>query len=913
MRLRSGSVRSRIATLLLVPLVSLTALWGLSVYVTGEEAWGLLQVKSAYDHFGEPVDDVVLALQKERTATARFLGAPDHGRYASELHDARQNTKRQVRQMRSAMGDQDERDALSDEQLHKVKAMTSAVRELPSLRHKISAQRVSWSTALRHYNTVIDHSSLLYSALITIQNGELARESKILIEVTRGREMLAREHALMSLMLASGKPTHHQYRSFAAASGSQRMLYHAHIPELPAADRANFQRFFRGELASRAKRLEKTALNHDRSQLSRRVDATSWRKTYDRLLSRVHVVHETAGERSVDRSMPYGVHVMIKVAVAGGLGLLALIASIWVSVRVGRRLVGELTDLRDSARNLAESRLPTVMRRLRAGETVDTEAENPPLPVTGESETAQLAEAFNTVQQAAVGAAVEEAELRHGMSAVFVNLARRNQTLLHRQLGLLDTLERRTDDPDELEQLFRLDHMTTRMRRHSEGLIILSGAAPGRAWSNPVRLLDVVRAAVAEVEDYGRVRIRQLPEDTALSGRIVADLTHLLAELVENGTVFSPPHTQLDMHGETVGNGVVLEIDDRGLGMDAQALNRANRLLTDVPEFDPTESDRLGLFVVARLAQRHGVRVTLRPSPYGGTTAVVLVPDTLLATGQQDAQADVAAGSLTGRDNPPMEHGRAEISARQRRSLPRQHAAPAHPEQGDQDPTAHQADSDPGGPNAVTAEAAASDSAGLAPGNTHPESLPSRPARSDPRPTPPDAPSSTQPTSPPSSTAGRAQDAAGAASGTASPGTEFPGVESPGAEPPGKLPRRVRNRSLAPQLRQPAQPEEQAAPRQTDTRHDLSDTRQTREEATRPDPEEATSGPHTAPHEGRERSPEEIRATMSSFQRGFADGRRSDPAEAGHPADEGHPASESGHPAQPYTDSHDTARGRDGR
>ncbi|GHF50555.1 hypothetical protein GCM10010359_61150 [Streptomyces morookaense] len=268
------------------------------------------------------------------------------------------------------------------------------------------------------------------------------------------------------------------------------------------------------------------------------------------------------------------------------------------------------------------------MRRLAAGETVDVETEAPRLEY-GSDELGQVGQALNTLQRAAVEAAVKQADMRRGVSDVFVNLARRSQVLLHRQLTLLDTMERRTEDTDELADLFRLDHLTTRMRRHAEGLVILSGAAPARQWRKPVRLMDVVRAAVAEVEAYERIDVRRLPR-LAVDGPAVGDLTHLLAELLENATVFSPPHTAVQVVGERVSNGFTLEIHDRGLGMTADAMLEANLKLAETPEFELSDTDRLGLFVVSRLAQRQGVRVSLQTSPYGGTTAVVFIPSALL-------------------------------------------------------------------------------------------------------------------------------------------------------------------------------------------------------------------------------------------------------------------------------------------
>src|SRR5690606_44075 len=239
--------------------------------------------------------------------------------------------------------------------------------------------------------------------------------------------------------------------------------------------------------------------------------------------------------------------------------------------------------------------------------------------------------AFTSVQLTAIESAVQEAALRQGVNKVFLNLARRSQSLLQRQLGMLDTLEREVTDHEILEKLFGIDHLTTRMRRHAEGLIILSGAAPGRGWRDPVGLFDVTRAAVEEVEDYLRVDV-SVPHGPALVGSAVTDIIHLLAELIENAAIFSPPHTRVQVRGAMVARGFALGIEDRGLGIAPEEVVRLNALLASAPEFDLADSDRLGLFVVAHLARRHNVRVSLRPSPYGGTSAIVLLPQDLVVT-----------------------------------------------------------------------------------------------------------------------------------------------------------------------------------------------------------------------------------------------------------------------------------------
>jgi hypothetical protein len=240
-------------------------------------------------------------------------------------------------------------------------------------------------------------------------------------------------------------------------------------------------------------------------------------------------------------------------------------------------------------------------------------------------EISQIARSFGIVQEAAVAAAVEQARLRKGVNRVFLNISMRNQSLLHRQLGMLDSMERGTSEPGALADLFRLDHLTTRMRRHAEGLIILSGSTPGRGWREPVPVVDVLRAAIAEVEDYVRVDVLSESRDL-VTGNAVNDVIHLVAELVENATVFSPPNTRIEVRADRAGTGLVAEIEDRGLGLSQEELADINTRLANPPEFDLANSEQLGLFVVSRLAARHAIKVSLRQSVYGGTTAILLLP-----------------------------------------------------------------------------------------------------------------------------------------------------------------------------------------------------------------------------------------------------------------------------------------------
>ncbi|WP_047871865.1 nitrate- and nitrite sensing domain-containing protein [Nocardiopsis sp. RV163] len=310
---------------------------------------------------------------------------------------------------------------------------------------------------------------------------------------------------------------------------------------------------------------------------------------------------------------------------AGGAVAIAVVG------RSSRRLTDRLTHLREQILD-RDGDLPDIVDRAQRGEKVDVQKELPPLDEWGDDEIGQVAEAFDAAQLTAVESAVLQAEIRRGANRAFLGIAFRNQALVQRQLRLLDEIEYHEQDPEALRRLFRLDHLATRARRYSDNLIILGGGQSARRWRQPRPLVDVLRAAIAETEDFERVRLTSAPR-VLMHGQVVADVVHLLAELVENATQFSPAGTPVDVGCTPAAEGLVVEIEDRGLGMSERGYAEAERTLTQPPEFDVMalpEDPRLGLFVVSRLAGRHGVRVWLRPSPYGGTRATVLIPASLL-------------------------------------------------------------------------------------------------------------------------------------------------------------------------------------------------------------------------------------------------------------------------------------------
>ncbi|MET8795652.1 nitrate- and nitrite sensing domain-containing protein [Nocardia sp. NPDC004568] len=322
-------------------------------------------------------------------------------------------------------------------------------------------------------------------------------------------------------------------------------------------------------------------------------------------------------------------------SLAGGIAVLVVTAVALLAALIGaNRFIARMRRLRDDTLELADVRLPDLMRRLDDGAEIDTAAEVAHLDF-GTDELGEVADAFNRAQVAAVSAAVAEAQTRAGFRTVFLNIAHRNQLAVHRQLALLDKAERQEENADQLELLFELDHLATRARRHAENLIVLGGEQPGRRWRKPVPLWDLIRGAAAESQDYTRIHTGQIP-DLKITGPATADLIHLLAELMENATTFSPPESRVEVSAAVVGRGVAVEVADRGLGMSAEEITERNGLLAEPPDFGVaalTGETRLGLFVVATLATRHGVSVRLADSVYGGIKAVVVIPAALIETG----------------------------------------------------------------------------------------------------------------------------------------------------------------------------------------------------------------------------------------------------------------------------------------
>jgi signal transduction histidine kinase len=518
---------------------------------------------------------------------------------------------------------------------------------------------MSPTAAFGAYSTIIDHLFVYFDTSVQDRGASLAGTSVGAADSGYAFEMTTREIALVGgALLDRGQMSETARTLFASSVANRRLLMNESLALMPPRLSAGYISLENSPAYRQFQAMESQILASTGRTLP--VNAGAWQSASLAVAGAMEKTQLDTASQLTTISASQSDRLVTEAVLAGGLGLAAVAASVFLLVWFGRKVTRDLGGLNDSVRGMADERLPRVVEQLRRGDDVDVAAASPPPGTSTIQEVSRIAESFGTVQAAAVSAAVDQAQLRKGVNQVFLNISMRNQSLLHRQLAMLDSMERRTSEPGALADLFRLDHLTTRMRRHAEGLIILSGAVPGRGWRDPVPVVDILRAAVAEVEDYVRVDVTSESDDL-VAGSAVGDVIHLIAELVENAAAFSPPNTRIDVRAERVGTGLVAEVEDRGLGLSPDELDDINARLASPAEFDLAHSEQLGLFVVSRLAARRAIRVSLRRSVYGGTLAVVLMPFGVVVRQEEadraaprgDRPADTGPRALTGRHRLP--------------------------------------------------------------------------------------------------------------------------------------------------------------------------------------------------------------------------------------------------------------------
>jgi len=636
MKSRNTRVRSKVVALL----VSLTALWAFAAYVTVREGLNMLWVTVTANDIGFPLSVLTDALEDERQASVLYVSGDSSA--ADALATAREETDTAMAELQASASGGWVEWVKSDELRRTLAEFEAAYAEVESLRAAVDRRGIGTLEIVERFTAIIDSAFVVNRSLATWDDKALAQATAVVTDMAYARELMIREDAIISGAIVSGQFSAAERAEFAQIVGARRYLHASAFERLTGDSRAQFEQVRTGSAYQQFEAVENQIMSGQPGALG--VTPEAWRAAADGMIRELRDFEAAHVEAVIAQATPVAIGTALRLVLLGVLGLAAVIASIVISITTARQLVRQLQRLRNAARDLASYRLPRVVERLQAGEQVDVKQEAPPLEF-GNDEIGQVGEAFNQVQETAIRVAVEQAELRRSVRDVFLSLARRSQALLHRQLGLLDQMERRATDAEELAELFRIDHLATRMRRNAENLIVLAGATAGRAWRKPVPMVDVLRGALAEVEDYTRVTVMPVG-NASLVGRAVGDVIHLLAELIENAVSFSPPQTTVRVGGSVVGYGFAIEIEDRGLGMSPEELAAANEQLRNPPEFRLTSTARLGLYVVAKLAERHGIRVRLTESAYGGITAIVLLPGSLIVDEGSDSGAPADSGQL---------------------------------------------------------------------------------------------------------------------------------------------------------------------------------------------------------------------------------------------------------------------------
>ncbi|ROQ70391.1 signal transduction histidine kinase [Streptomyces sp. 840.1] len=653
------SLRTALLVLAIVPGVALAALWAVTSGQTlldfqTQAAQGQLAQKA-----GQPSNIVYYNLQEERRLSAEALARG--GGATAALRKQRRLTDEAITSFQT-LSDIDTGDA-PGEVREAVAQARQAITQLPAQRTLVDEGDGDQQKAVyRYYTDLITVDLQLFTALSHVDNGEITTLSQPLVELFWAKEMISRTDALLARGWPEGKLSTADLQEVRQAVSAQLFQYTSKVaPYLPPDEKAMWDEIAAGPAWKTKTQVETEVLRpadpDSAGFVSLGAGEKTWRDAMDDLTPQLKKLMEHRTAMVVEKGKDSVISLLIRVVLTTVIGLLAVIAVIWITWRLTRNLRRRIGGLQERAEEL-ERTLPDVVDRLGKGERIDVEAEAraiaPDLGSGKSDELTQLGNALNLARTSAVQAAVRQADQHRGFERLLQRIARRTQQLIGQQLKKLDELERKHEDPEVLDGLFDLDHLTARLRRYEENLVILAGGSPHRRWRKPVPLLDVMRSAQGEVQDYRRV-VLDLDGAPWLAERAVGPVSHVLAELIENALSFSRPPSPVEVRAARVSRGLAIEVEDRGLGMDEQQLADANELMSRPPRMDVlahSDDIRLGLYVIARLADQHGLRVEFRPSAFGGTRVVVLVPDALTVDEPRTGPVGVPAPATAGQPVP---------------------------------------------------------------------------------------------------------------------------------------------------------------------------------------------------------------------------------------------------------------------
>ena len=637
-------MRSRLLLLVVLPTLSAVILGGVAVAASIRSAAAYQRVEQ-FSRLGGQITGLIQALQAEREDTIRFItmgasgggrGAPPGGSgpelavlaqddHATGVLAARvRNLAGHIGGAYPAVAQQEARGAIT------------AIAGIPALRSAATTTRIPSLAVIQQYAGTIDQLLALEDEIATGGNDAALADTVRVVGLISGmKEEASREQAILTSALTPDLVGANQFQSGQlsalnaaqaeqqadvaqfnlAATSSQRRLYEATLSSAQA-DRAQAQ----------IQQAITLALAGGSSTENPAFTNAASGSAY--LVSSLHAVEQGFMSSIIGQSASQRGKAIRSALLDSAAVTLVLALALFFTIAVGRSMTRPLRRLRAGALEIAGTRLPETVRKMSEGAGAPLEVE--PIDVDSCDEIGEVARAFDQVHRQAVRLAANEAALRGNVNAMFVNLSRRSQSLVERQIRLIDDLEQGEQDSERLANLFQMDHLATRMRRNCENLLVLAGHELSRQRTEPVPLVDVLRAAVSEIEQYERV-VPNIQPGISVRGQAVTDVVHLLSELAENATTLSPADTPVNVSGHLLNSGgALLDLTDQGVGMGAEEMAHANWRLDNPPVVDVAVSRRMGLFVVARLAARHGIRVRLRPSSRGGLTALVWLPDEVI-------------------------------------------------------------------------------------------------------------------------------------------------------------------------------------------------------------------------------------------------------------------------------------------
>ncbi|WP_224387104.1 nitrate- and nitrite sensing domain-containing protein [Pseudonocardia sp. ICBG1293] len=632
---RNWSLVAKLAVVGLVPTVLALSIGAVRVVDQANVAEELGRGSGLVDVHRQ-IETLTGALQDERDAAVRFVAGNRLGDRAAV--DRAQATTDQALQATTAGLDTAEQQA-PDLATARRQADTT-FGQLPVIRSQVAEGPTPAADLTGRYTAVVQRTLGLDRALVgRLQTADTAGLTTAIAAGSSAREALQLQRTVIGGALAAGTLEEQQRAQATGAEASFQAAAGDFQSSLTPEQAESFGNIGAGQANAERNALRDQALSVPPG-VAPPVDPNAWDAAVDRSVGAVDQSTAAAEQAFVDGRAAAAEQAGNTAGLNSVLLMLTILLTAGVILLLGRQMVRSLRLLRSSALEVAEQKLPAAVQGMRSGQAPNALVE--PVPLDSRDEIGQVARAFDAVHGQAIRLAADQAALQQNVNSMFVNLSRRSQALVERQLQLIEQLESDEQDPDQLSNLFQLDHLATRMRRNSENLLVLAGTDLAKRNVAPVQVVDVLRAAVSEVEQYQRV-IVQTPPNATIAGRAANDLVHLLAELLDNATNFSPPDSQVVMSTtRTADESLLIEISDRGVGMMDSELVDANQRLSGPAEVDVSASRRMGLFVVGRLAARHRVGVRLASAAVGGgsggLSASVTVPPQLVPSAQLPEQ-----------------------------------------------------------------------------------------------------------------------------------------------------------------------------------------------------------------------------------------------------------------------------------